>query len=370
MKRHLLLLALALMSLCALVPTTPANAQTRERCFRETGFCVSGPILDYWERNGGLPVFGFPTTPLIITTVEGNWTGPVQWFERDRLEDHSAQGEGVLAGRLGVLMLELEGRPWPGLFSPELSERQGCRWFAATQRNLCQPFLNYWERNGGLMRFGYPITPAFEETTPLSGGATWHGVVQYFERRRMEYHPELKGTVHEILLGLLGREILSRPACPMNRVLTLDRAIADQRPMMGCPTHIQTTISLATQEFAHGRMMWVPNAREGRPLIFVLVPWKSGGFGWRAYEDTYREGEDIGATEPPPPGSYAPVRGFGKLWWSNPELRGMLGWPTAPEAADTGASAFYNHSGAWMIYRRSVDKVTVMFPNGRAAEMP
>jgi hypothetical protein len=29
--------------------------------------------------------------------------------------------------------------------------------------------------------------------------------VQYFERARFEYHPEFKGTPHEVLLGHLGR---------------------------------------------------------------------------------------------------------------------------------------------------------------------
>ena len=84
------LLALALVAL-AVLPLSPAQgtqAQSANRCFPETGFCISGPIRQYWERNGGLPVFGFPTTPLQTETVEG-WSGPVQWFERDRLEDHA-----------------------------------------------------------------------------------------------------------------------------------------------------------------------------------------------------------------------------------------------------------------------------------------
>jgi hypothetical protein len=38
-----------------------ASAQTDERCFMETGFCIAGPIRAYWEANGGLPVFGYPT---------------------------------------------------------------------------------------------------------------------------------------------------------------------------------------------------------------------------------------------------------------------------------------------------------------------
>ena len=57
------------------------------------------PDLEYWERNGGLPIFGYPVSPQQIETVEGQ-TLPVQWFERDRLEDHGSEGRaGWAAGR-------------------------------------------------------------------------------------------------------------------------------------------------------------------------------------------------------------------------------------------------------------------------------
>lgn len=87
-------------------------AAPRERCFQETGLCVAGAILAYWEKNGGLPVFGYPISPLATETVE-NWKGPVQWFERDRLEDHGRGG--VLAGRLAAEVLEHQDRAWQSL---------------------------------------------------------------------------------------------------------------------------------------------------------------------------------------------------------------------------------------------------------------
>jgi N-acetylmuramoyl-L-alanine amidase len=45
-------------------------------------------------------------------------------------------------------------------------------------------FARYWEANGGLMRFGLPLSPAIRD--PRSGDLT----VQYFERARFEAHPE------------------------------------------------------------------------------------------------------------------------------------------------------------------------------------
>lgn len=182
---------------------TQGQAQPAEQCFEETSFCVQDPILSYWRDNGGLPVFGYPITELREETVEGVWTGPVQWFERDRLEDHTADGEGVLAGRLGADLLQLTGQPWTEF--PQVEEAPaGCRFFAETSHSLCPPFLAYWEQNGGLERFGYPITEPFEETTE-----GWTGTVQYFERRRMEHHIENRGTEFEVLLGLLGVEVLN-----------------------------------------------------------------------------------------------------------------------------------------------------------------
>jgi hypothetical protein len=32
-------------------------------------------------------------------------------------------------------------------------------------------------------------------------------IVQYFERARLEYHPELAGTQYEVLIGLLAVEL-------------------------------------------------------------------------------------------------------------------------------------------------------------------
>jgi hypothetical protein len=64
-----------------------ALAQRARRCFPETGYCIAGRMREYWEQNGGLPVFGFPITPQQSEMVEGRAT-QVQWFERNRLELH------------------------------------------------------------------------------------------------------------------------------------------------------------------------------------------------------------------------------------------------------------------------------------------
>lgn len=189
---------LALLTL-ALLPAGGLQAQNDARCFPETGYCISGPIRRYWEGNGGLPVFGYPITPLQTETIE-SWSGPVQWFERDRLEDHSNESKGVLAGRLGAELLARQNRAWQ--FRPlGQAPQAGCRGFPETGYFVCGGFLTYWERNGGLARFGYPITDQIVERIGTSDYT-----VQYFERRRMEFHPENRPPF-DVLLGLLGREV-------------------------------------------------------------------------------------------------------------------------------------------------------------------
>jgi hypothetical protein len=190
------LLALLLLTLTAFA--APLQAQADQRCFPETGQCIAGPIRAYWERNGGLAVFGFPITVQAAETVEGTPL-QVQWFERDRLE---IQADGlVTAGRLGVERLEQLGTPWQqGTLT---GSAPPCIDFPQTGYQVCNPaFVAYWQANGGLERFGYPVTDEF--TAELEGRPY---TVQYFERRRFELHPELGPDV--VLLGLLGREVLS-----------------------------------------------------------------------------------------------------------------------------------------------------------------
>jgi plastocyanin len=65
-------------------------------------------------------------------------------------------------------------------------------------------FREYWEQNGGLAVFGYPITAPRDEVNRDTGG-TYQ--TQWFERNRFELHPE-NSAPYDVLLGLLGKESL------------------------------------------------------------------------------------------------------------------------------------------------------------------
>jgi hypothetical protein len=201
-------------------PPAPAPQPSIGPCrqFPETGFTVCGRLLEYWERNGGLPVFGFPIGPEEDMVIEGR-TVRAQWFERNRLELHpqNAPPYDVLLGRLGAERLEASGRNWSDL--PKADPRTPM-YFAQTGQAIAAEFRQYWSSHGlnldgrlgytfeeSLALFGLPLTPPLMEVNPTDGKMY---LTQHFERARFEYHPENQGTPYVVLLGLLGRETTGR----------------------------------------------------------------------------------------------------------------------------------------------------------------
>ena len=164
--------------------------------FPETGHNVGGAFLGFYQRSGGLDIFGFPRTEEIL---EDGRTA--QFFQRAKLEYHVDKAGTPYEVQLALLgdALTTQRRPFPGA-APFVSSGDHV-FFAETGHGLHYGFLNYWRNRGGLDVFGYPIS---EELT--EGGYT----VQYFQRARFEYHPEHAGTPYEVQLGLLGDQLLQQ----------------------------------------------------------------------------------------------------------------------------------------------------------------
>jgi uncharacterized lipoprotein YbaY len=203
----------ALLLLGLLLPGPQALAQSDERCFTETGFCISGRIREFWEQNGGLAVFGLPVTPQRQEGLEGELF-EVQWFERARLELHPENQApyDVQLGRLGVDYLLQDGRDW--FTFPKSEAREGCAFFAETGHNVCGAILRAWQAEGveldgragtspaeSLALFGLPLG---DEMTETIDGREY--TVQWFERARFELHPENQPP-YDVLLGRLGADL-------------------------------------------------------------------------------------------------------------------------------------------------------------------
>ncbi len=71
--------------------------------------------------------------------------------------------------------------------------------FDETGFTVRYPFYAYFIQHGGVEQFGYPISSDFSD--PRTGL-----LVQYFQKARLEYHPE-NAAPYDIQLGLLGDEI-------------------------------------------------------------------------------------------------------------------------------------------------------------------
>ena len=216
MRRFILMVSIIVSALG--ITAAPRAQAAEQRCFSETGFCIEGRLRQFWEQNGGLPVFGFPIGNPEQITVDGK-SVTAQRFERNRLELHpnNAAPYDVLLGRLGADRLTQQGRDW--FTFPKSGDSGGCRVFAETGHAVCGEILNAWRKNGlqldnrtavseaeSLALFGLPISGIVTET--LSDGKQYQ--VQWFERARFELHPQ-NPAPYNVLLGLLGNEV-AQPA--------------------------------------------------------------------------------------------------------------------------------------------------------------
>jgi hypothetical protein len=202
----------------------PDDEGDRVRYFEATGQELRDPFLQYWEDYGGLAMFGYPKTR--VFEVRGR---KVQYFERARFEywpEHIGTPWEVQLGLLGLYETRgrtFERQPPPGENGNDNDNNSNNEennddndndngderiYFQETGQYLGGPFREYWDDLGGLEIFGFPISPEFEEENPADGETY---VVQYFERARFEWHPDLEGTEFEVQFGLLGNQVLEQP---------------------------------------------------------------------------------------------------------------------------------------------------------------
>ncbi|MDQ5826476.1 MAG: CAP domain-containing protein [Chloroflexota bacterium] len=185
--------AIIVLPAALLMPASTASA-AQARYFPNTGNSVGGAFLKFFDAYGGVRVFGLPLTN---ETQENGRT--VQYFERQRFEyfpEYAGSPNEVQLGLLGAKAAA--GKPGAGRIAPVASKKD-LMYFNETGHSLGGAFLSFWKANGGVRVLGFPITEPIQE-----GGWT----VQYFERARMEYHPEKAKQGFGVELSLLGRDYL------------------------------------------------------------------------------------------------------------------------------------------------------------------
>ncbi len=265
----------------AFVPSGERAAAGERYCPPGVGFCAENAFLDFWKTNGGLEILGLPVSQPFVDD-RGLL---VQFYERAILEWHPENEAKyqVLLTRLGDTLLggRAERGAAPNACAPGAPD---CTLVGQTNHTLRGVFLQYWQANGGLAVFGFPLTEEFVETNQADGQPY---TVQYFERNRFEYHPE-QGPRYQVLLGLLGaeslgsqRQVLDRPTAQVpdytKPPVTVGVPATLSIPTIGVNTvpveqvGVDAAGNMDTPRNPHNTAWYAPGARPGQQGNAVIA---------------------------------------------------------------------------------------------------
>ena len=196
----------------------PVYAQTTEtQYFSETGHNVSGDFLRFYNDNPNASyLYGYPITEQ-FNSLDGK---TVQYFQRTRFEYRADLPEGQ---RVQITSLGRETYISTGEL--DVGNSFACRTYSETGFSVCFAFLEFFDQNGGVEQFGYPIS-----------GFEYHEnkIVQYFERARLEWQP-WRAEGLRVVISDLGRAYFDQlgedPAllAPVSPLDNAPRVITDLR---------------------------------------------------------------------------------------------------------------------------------------------
>jgi|GEM_PF-4639500 len=413
------------------VPGTQVQADSSSgRYFSQTGFSVDNDVIwNYFNRRGGINTFGYPVSrPFLfegftvqffqrrIVQIGANGPGLLNVLDPGLMPYNSFNG---------AIMPPFDSS-LVGTAPPPTDPNATLAWVQADAPNVFQglPVIFYQTfansvsdatafPNGGdpgllpgfdLEMWGIPTSePAFDPNN--------HNVVyQRFQRGIMQFNPACSCTQGVLLVDyfkdiLTGENLpadLSQEAQDSPFYQQYDPAMpnAVRQPLLlpntdltdafapetsgncalqpnavlvqflaanptvatrlGCPETAVSPLQLAAETFQGGTFLW----RADNNTIYALPSQGS----WSSYLDTYTTGEPLPSLLPPP-GLFAPQRGFGKLWQQESPLRQTFGWATEVEHGMTGGSqAFTNAVVVWTVFDNWIGApshdVYIVFPDG------
>ncbi len=173
MKSLLRSLAFCFVLYMLAIPLSHANAQGTEPVYYpETGHNIQGDFLRFYNAAADpLTLYGYPITDQ-FTEPDGLL---VQYFQRARFEYHPE-----LSSDQHVILTDVGSQMYTPSIQLNLSSPLACRYYSQTNFSVCLSFLDFYDKYGGPLQFGYPISP-FEYHDGL--------IVQYFQKARMEWRP-------------------------------------------------------------------------------------------------------------------------------------------------------------------------------------
>jgi uncharacterized protein YkwD len=203
-----------------------------------TGHNVSGAFLSFFDRYGGVRVFGYP-----ISDVVNENGRAVQYFERQRFEYHGEAAGTMHEVQLSRLGVDLAPAAALQTSSPPFASNSRSIFVAETRHSLSHSFLDFWKASGEVRVLGYPVSePVMENGF----------IVQYFERARMEYHPEKAQNGYGVELGLLGKQYLEAHPDIAGRVLKGESATS-QRTIAHTPAGLSAKENTLLEQINNAR---------------------------------------------------------------------------------------------------------------------
>ncbi len=226
----------------------PAYPEGESEYVHATGHFIRGPFLEFYYTAGGARVFGNPQTEVFYDAQIGLW---VQYFDNVRMEWHPENPE-LYQVQLGLLG-EVLGYRTPPIATDQIPRGNPFRrYFGETGHVVSFAFLNFYDQNGGLDIFGYPIS----EPTVENGR-----IVQYFQRAQMEWHPERERD-DRVTLGALGIRYLQRFPVPPEYRNSLP---------FNEPSNIQAPTAVSPDLSVWPFVRNVVTGREGYQTVYVYV---------------------------------------------------------------------------------------------------
>jgi len=171
-------------------PVAPPVGSGRGVYIAATHHTLAEPFLGYWRGHGGLATLGYPATEAFYEH------GVLQQYTERAL---LTAGGPVRTAGLGTALTA--ARRFPRVSGAGA----GARFFADTGHSLGGRFLSYWLGHRGESVLGAPISEVLYEGNGDGSGRRY--LLQWFERGRLEYHPENTGR-YAMEPGLVGLDAL------------------------------------------------------------------------------------------------------------------------------------------------------------------
>ncbi len=202
------------------------------------------------------------------------------------------------------------------------------------------------------------ITPTITDTPPPTADNEGLAALAALAAQATILPPALLPTLPPTAIPTTITVICAAPASGgFGLIVSSDPAL---NTALGCPLGGALSGSSAIQSFERGEMIWV----QGPPAsIYVLT--NTGRY--LRYDDTFNAAIDpASGGEVPPANLREPVRGFGKVWRTYPDVRTALGWAlndenggsTIEQAFERGRIIYLAQRGTMLILIQDAGSLT------------